>query len=30
MFRFIRNIIQEIREVIKLLKELDETETWII
>lgn len=30
MFRFIRNIIREIKEVIKLLKELDETETWII
>lgn len=30
MFRFIKNIIREIREVIKFLKELDETETWII
>lgn len=30
MFKFIRNIIREIKEVIKLLKELDETETWII
>lgn len=30
MFRFIRNIIREIKEVIKFIKELDETETWII
>lgn len=30
MFKFIKNIIQEIREVIKALKELDESETWII
>ena len=30
MFKFIRNIIREIKEAIKTLKELDETETWII
>lgn len=30
MFRFIKKIIREIKEVIKFLKELDEAETWII
>lgn len=30
MFRFIRNIIQEIKEAIKTLKELDDTKTEII
>ena len=30
MFKFIRKVIQEIREVIKLIKELDETKTEIL